>query len=193
MVIEWTLELVAYLIVSSLITIGFLAVSKPFGAFVNLVVTVLVMTWLFHVDFLPLVQNPAAFIGWALAYFAVGGLYSVLRWWFHVRALARKIVEETKEVPPEFPGPEEVERFYRRISDNRYYHLKRMEASNNVGRLTGWISFWPFDLVVLVVQDPAQRLFQWLGSTYHRLAVGALSANNLDENGKPLSKLGQED
>ena len=185
MIVEWSAGLIAYLVLAGLGTIGFLAGKKPFGAFINLVVTIIVLAWLWDVDFLPLLQDPKLLVVGFLAYLAIGGVYSVLRWWLYAQDLAAKVAA-IATAPLGGRNALEVEEQIRRRNDRLYYAVQEMAPSANAGLITGWISFWPFDMVLLIIQEPVQRLFRWLGSTYTRLVQSALKAQNLDENGRPL-------
>ena len=70
------------------------------------------------------------------------------------------------------------------ISDHHYegeHLVRRMKLSKHKTLIVGWISFWPVDILVLLFEEPVQRMWEWLSTTYERIARNALEDQGLTE------------
>ncbi len=128
------------------------------------IVSFLVVTFVLDVDTLGALQaNPALTVGLFLGYYAVGGIYSVFRWWLRVD----KIISENKS---RLSNPNEA----------NFVLRYKIQPSHNFELLFGWVSFWPVDLVLFTIEEPARRTIRWLISTYVRITNRALAKHGLD-------------
>lgn len=82
-----------------------------------------------------------------IVYFALGILWSFVHWYFYVRQLVDKwndnFVPESKHhntfVPP--------------------------SMKDHVGKIVAWITYWPFDIIPLVLTGPLRRFGSWCVSS----------------------------
>lgn len=99
--------------------------------------------------------NLAAIAKFSLIYFAVGGLWSIVKWYFYLLRVKERLdrfADETKS----------------RKRPNESY------AKNNKGRIMGWIAHWPFSMLGTVFGDFLKRVvetvFNVLRNLYDRIA-----------------------
>lgn len=53
--------------------------------------------------------------------------------------------------------------------------VSKLNPRQNKAAITGWITFWPLDILILLFEEPIQALYEWLASTYHRISKAALA------------------
>lgn len=82
------------------------------------------------------IENPIKLIGWLVAYFAAGTLWSMLKWIFWLREIKRAL---------EKAGSSKLMA--------EYYEL-----SYNKERVTHWIIYWPFSALWTLINDPVRKL-----------------------------------
>jgi hypothetical protein len=121
-----------------LLAIGLYYVTEPFGA-----------------AFSAITHNPVNALVVILSYFAIGALYSVIRWW---RYCANKI--------------EDIKEMFGEIRDGDYAsHMSYMvnitlKVSNNKSLIFLWIGYWPISSIWLILNDPITKIVKWI---FHQL------------------------
>lgn len=78
-----------------------------------------------------------------LVYFALGILWSFVHWYFYVRQLVDKWNENF--------DPE----------SKRHTPFNPPNMRYNVGKIVAWITYWPFDIIPLVLTGPLRRFGNW--------------------------------
>lgn len=186
-----TTMLVILFAVEAVIILGALVAEKTWIAFVSLVACLLIAH--FGLDFNviePVVADIPMAIVYFFGYLLLGAAYSVVRWFYRVRRTAAKLAKaappepEEDEAQPQRPvGYDGAAR--RHSSHSNSYEverlLNRMKPSYNKSTITAWISFWPIDFLVLLFEEPVQRIYEWLTTRYQQIARDALTKHGLDE------------
>jgi hypothetical protein len=123
------------------------------------------VTWL-GADVNPFVwlwQNLADVARFLLFYFAIGGLWSIVKWYLYLLKVRDK-------------AREDFERF-KAAGREKDSHPKRPSTSyarENKARLVGWIAHWPFSMVGSVFGDFLTRIvksiYNVLSDLYDRMA-----------------------
>lgn len=110
-----------------------------------------------------------------------------------------RVEAEAPEDPPsddsaeqaEFDEAQAIKDFqdtYLKSDRESNYLLARMTPSQNKATITGWIAFWPLDLLVLAFEEPVQRIFEWLSAAYRRVSEDALKQAGLDDLASEVKK-----
>ena len=153
--------------------IGFLTimVSVDYEAFgfttLAFVITVALLLWLGH-------AHP---IDWALAhrneiilavvaYFVVGIVWGIVKWFFHLMSIRDKLVEyrRNNNIKSEGLSVEQISDFK---SLNRLYEDIPPKAFKSKHRILFWMAYWPFSMPWTLVNEPVKRFFSFV---YRRLA-----------------------
>ncbi len=114
-------------------------------------------------------NNFAEVLGFFCLYFVVGGLWSVAKWYFYLLKL-RDQVQVTMVRPP--GSGEDI----LRTADLKHIRKRPRSsyASENTGRILGWIGHWPFSMVGTFIGDFIQRIatniYLVLSKLYDRMA-----------------------
>lgn len=134
-------------------------------------------------------NHPVDVITGFVAYSLVGCLWSVVKWKLFLRK-AFKYAEKAFE--------EEMARFQRMRDElaNGTRHIAPSDppkktrpqesfASNNAGRLTGWIFHWPFSMLGVIIGDIiikfADTLYKTMYGLFERMAKSQFSGYDEDE------------
>lgn len=126
------------------------------GAFVFIVAGICYWNGLFTVTLAGLL----ALVWWFVAYFIAGTVWSVVKWWFHVRAARRWYDEHKAEVKERNDLPVKY------FGATNYSSNKKIasiaDAAPSVksfkARIFSWISMWPLSLTWTLINDPITRL-----------------------------------
>ncbi len=206
----FTLFLIALVAESILITTSMALerVSIAFISFIALLVAVHfgVVGWqLDMVQFLlsDLTRTLTIFSGYLL----IGALYSRTRWHFRVNHVAPLLkaareaanakieerVQESRRNPEDrgHPGFFNEEQCRRGLVNDNARELStlrnKLNPRRNKALITGWISFWPFDILVFLFKDPAIRIFNFLYNTYLNSSNSALIKHGLGDDLKKMN------
>ena len=91
-------------------------------------------------------------------YVFIGMIWSVCKWWLHVRKVSATI----KAAKPDD---------YRTSVE---FFRTRLDPIQNKGRLTTWGVYWPWSMLWSAVHDTVDAAFEALLSTYKKISGGAL-------------------
>lgn len=141
---------------------------------IGLVVYFQGVTWAGFLATLPLILYGA------LAYVAIGVLWSVARWTFYVRRLSETYGALRAQFLADNPGIHPDMDAARRAEMKRYIG-SRMRLSQvppslsaSKSKLYGWLVLWPFSATWTLTHEPARIVFNWAHglaqSTYRRIA-----------------------
>lgn len=112
-------------------------------------------------------------------YLVIGAGYSFYKWWSYARKdMVRQRINRRRE----------VRRNPRLEEDEPDWEPKVPKARRHKSLITGWIGFWPFSLIITLIDDPLRALINWmfrrLRDTYDAIALKAKAwamGVNLDE------------
>lgn len=117
-------------------------------------------------------HHPLEVLTYCGGYLAIGGVYSMIKYWSFVRRVLKEVRElkiafiRSKDlaISPTDPIPEEHKAVWQSKLKNE---LKTMDGyeivnggispANQKARLTNWIAFWPFSAIGLFLADPLKH------------------------------------
>lgn len=125
-----------------------------------------------------------------VAYLAAGTVWSIVKWWRFIR---RKRVDYDRrkgafmvghELPCDAPMPDKLKTEWRtHLEQERRYSADRREetfppkANAYKAKIMAWMMYWPWSLVVTVIDDPIRKLFnaifEAIRGLYQRIADSA--------------------
>lgn len=114
-------------------------------------------------------ENAVAFLVYLVAYFAIGTVWSVGKWWFFIRR-RRDEYNEQKSAFLLQNGitdgllPESLKTRWRDYVSSSYECRGRAarfppRVRDYKGKITAWMMYWPWSFVVTIVDDPIRKLF----------------------------------
>ncbi len=145
-----------------------------------------------------IVANPMLWIKWAVVYFAIGTMWSFLKWFSYLhgvkrtlRELKEKFIKKTQVVlrkdgtfeDRDFAG------FADYLRDNHYLgYGNEIETrsdviptmNDNFGDLVRWIVWWPFSAFWTILNDPIRRLAEFIVRRFRGMYEGL--ANSVFKN-----------
>jgi len=87
-------------------------------------------------------------------YIAVGGGWSIFKWWRHVRAMVTAYKNDNKTTT---------------------VYTRDFEASNHKAKIIVWIAYWPWSLFWAITSDLFNNLFDILASCYKKISDKAVA------------------
>jgi hypothetical protein len=105
-----------------------------------------------------------------LAYGAIGGAWSVFRWFKYCRAYIAKDAYHTAEAS-ELRGWKDTAPYIMNPSE---FYASKLNPSKHKSRLIGWISYWPWSLVWTVSGDFLTGIYDALSNVYSRIALSVI-------------------
>jgi hypothetical protein len=125
--------------------------SAGFGTFMMMIGTGL-LVWIAG-DMNPFVlawNNLGGIVAFFFAYFILGGIWSVMKWYLYLTNVRVEMKESNLTERP-----------------------RRSYAANNKARIMGWIGHWPFSIIGTFFGDflyrIGRRIYNLLGGTYERI------------------------
>lgn len=109
-------------------------------------------------------EHPVQIAVGFFAYFAIGALWSVARWYFEAGNGAR-IYKEYKERELSNYGVDALEKLdpaqmaeYRHDAAREMCYILPLQASRNKARIMFWMGWWPVSAAGYVLDEPVKRL-----------------------------------
>ena len=146
------------------------AVESTALGWATILLTAVLVALHFFSDVDPLMyalKNPLVALACFGAYFVVGAVWSIVKWYFHVLGY-RDRYEEYRARWLKDHGAEDFSNPALLADFKKSKSFYMPEASNNKKRIFTWIAYWPFSALWTVVNDPLKRLVYWI---YARLGV----------------------
>lgn len=121
-------------------------------------------------------HNPLDIVGFIVIYFALGAVYSTVKY----RSWAATLINRVSEVKQQFIKdnnlsisvkdeiPSELtqswsDALYKQVSYNEFQTLKEgFGPGRHKARILNWIAFWPFSAIGLFIAQPLEDLVNWL-------------------------------
>ena len=115
--------------------------------------------------------NPMGALLALLAYVGVGAVWSVGKWWFHVKEcrsnyqdlrdafMERNKLEKSADIPDDRKSS-----FQEVVS--RHASAAKPLIRENKSRITIWMTYWPWSMTWTIINDPVKKTFRWV---YHQL------------------------
>lgn len=174
----------------------------------SFVVYLLLLEWFTDADIFSWIwHNKLLTLGYILGYFAMGAVYSAVKYHFFVNDFSDDVLKIKGDFVRNFgasgstvdePIPTELQskwRDYLGTNISSRYHMSTygnladcVSPKNQVERLCIWIGYWPFSAVGLLVARPLQRLvteiYNRLQSIYIRIynkAIGKLLGSDMEK------------
>jgi hypothetical protein len=173
--------------------------DSPFKATLVAVVFLGGMSWLGNITPLALItQHGMIAILVIMGYFALGVIWSLIKWKFYVMAQRRKLnefqilhnklIERRREKKEDVSPAVQAELWENllRQNDNSLWRVLTggslssqtvtvaPQASAHKSQIVGWMAYWPVSLVWTMIDDPVRRAFLALydvaGKTYQKIA-----------------------
>lgn len=92
-------------------------------------------------------ENPLPVALGAVAYFSVGAIWSVIKWWFAEKARVRRAKKDWGDT----------------------WRNRKTVAGAYRSTVLVWIGYWPFSLVWTLVSDPFRRMVHWIYDELNRV------------------------
>lgn len=122
------------------------------GATLALLVGAGIVAWTTHTNPLPWLQHNAGLVvGSVAGYFAVGVLWAFVKWYFFLLNVRDDVVAH--------PDKYQYATFPPKVSDSR-------------GRITTWMTYWPWSATWTLINDPIKRIWRAI----YRLVAGKLQS-----------------
>lgn len=103
-----------------------------------------------------LVAHPGYIAVGAVAFFALGTVWAVVKWWFYVRNLAEK-------------RKEQIEKNGGARGRGGYGTIRKPLVRDNKSRIMTWMCFWPYSFIWTMINDPVRRVFK---AIYNQIRAG---------------------
>lgn len=182
-----TTGLIILMVVGAVAILGFLLNEKAAGAFVSFLAVGVVAQFGFDVPIYQTIwANPMDILMYLGGFFLCGALYSIIRWRFRQDRVAGKIKALRDKI-----ALQKFERQEQGLDDGHYRYdddglsekdyLRKMRVAYNKATLTSWIAFWPLDFLILIGEEPIQRIYEWLTTRYQAISRQALEKHGLDD------------
>lgn len=145
--------------------------------------------------FLYLWHNPAQAVGFFIGYFAIGAVYSTIKYWSFVKKMVNIVKElkhqfiaenklsitETEEIPEVFKTKWDSYKSLNMDYPDKSRLNRGLKPGENKSMIMNWIAFWPFSAVGLFVADPLRHLvtsiYQHLVSIYGKMYEKVVSSH----------------
>jgi hypothetical protein len=143
--------------------------DKDISALITLIAGFAFCQWVCHLQVFHWIgHHILGTIGYVLLYFAFGGLWGLFKWVLFLRTRLEdyKRVKEGfsawKEASPAWKGKE-----YTALKDFLQERgatgmMKPPQVRDYKGKVTHWMTYWPFSLIWFLIHDPITRFFKTL-------------------------------
>ena len=166
--------LIILIVVEALALLGFLFNEKSTGAFLSFAAFAAAAQFGFDVPvYQTILANPMDLAMYLGGFFLCGALYSLIRWRLRQDRIAAKIKAEGLR--------EKDDEGNRKLNWAGERLILKMKVSHNKSLLTSWITFWPIDLLVLIGEEPVQRIYEWLTTRYQAISRQALEKHGMND------------
>jgi len=158
----------------------FVAYENGIGATLSLVAFGAILQFCGGVDIVGyVIHHPFQLAGLVVAYFVVGTIWGVIKWWLYVNDklqvyedlkiewLRSKGHEGTNVVPDELKADWKAYLEDERYAPGRRAIAKQPLAREHKGRIMNWMAFWVPSVLYSLFNDFIRRVFQ---SIYYRIA-----------------------
>jgi hypothetical protein len=140
------------------------------GSSICVILYLLFMQYLARADiFGHALKHPLGALLAVLGYFVIGFLWSFVKWWLFVSKAADKRVAARKEF---LEGKEKVPSEELNQVWERHTHLCGLSkplATNNKGKISIWILYWPISLLWSLLDDFIKKIIQRLIIAFRKL------------------------
>jgi len=109
--------------------------------------------------------HPFITIGYAAAYLAIGFLWTFVKWWRYVAKRqepynkARAEFVKYHDLDPDEPIDKALlDSFRISFGRGKLFELQSLTVEENMVLVCDWILFWPFSMVVTLLDDPMRKL-----------------------------------
>lgn len=113
-------------------------------------------------------NNPVDLITGFVGYALVGCLWAVAKWWLFLKKVHKSAETEFERML------DAHQKSPKHIDEPKRLRPRESFASNNAGRLTGWIFHWPFSMLGVIIGDFiikfADTLYKALQGMFERMA-----------------------
>jgi hypothetical protein len=153
--------------------IAFIEWGKGWFATLSLVGTLALLQWLGDVNVLGFVNHhPLLLVLGVVGYFALGTVWSVARWWLHVREERLRYDEARADFchDHELDGsiPESLQEDWQAYLKSRKRRVEiRPKARRHKGRILMWMAYWPWSMFWTILNDPVRKAFRFIFHHIH--------------------------
>jgi len=102
-----------------------------------------------------IIHNPAISILVFLGYLLIGSIWSVIKWFFHLRMIREKY-KNNKE----------------------YFYIQNYKVEQNKERILHWMIYWPLSSIWTLINDPIKKSFEFIlsqfGGFYNKMSESIL-------------------
>jgi hypothetical protein len=150
----------------------FVLVERDRGALAtaSFLATLLLLQFLGDVNiFGYVVRHPWTVALGAAAYFALGTLWAIAKWWFHVREQRARYDElrsaylRVYGLGPHEAMPEDLQHQWQRCLEQARRGRRRLEvrplAARHKAGILRWMSYWPWSFAWTMLKDPIRKAF----------------------------------
>lgn len=150
--------------------------EKPGWATLSLIVTFVLLAFLGNFNILnQAMAHPVLTVLFVLGYFALGTLWSVVKWWFYVHNRAEKLKEiqadyfAIKGYNPNYKMSSEEKQKFLSGHPNGWFRgyealdfATRPLARENKSRILTWMIYFPWSAIWTLINDPVKKLFKMI-------------------------------
>jgi hypothetical protein len=120
-----------------------------------------------------LVTHSVYFAG---SYIVVGLLWSWLKWWLFISKIAEKMKDSWQIFLKKNALPADTKTLTPRQNEewdtHRSYDLKKPLFSENKGKITIWVTYWPLSLVWSLLNDLIKKLIHQIVIRFRKIYEG---------------------
>jgi len=103
----------------------------------------------------------------ALAYFVLGGMWSIIKWWFYLHKRANYYEENIKpDLEKKWSGFVDSQKAAYKNDFKNYVQANVYDmppdVKNHKGDIMMWMCWWPMSLLGSVFSDLLHNIFQWI-------------------------------
>lgn len=166
----------------------FLEDDRHFWGLGSIIVFVLLFAFFgSHNPFIFIASHAIETVIMILSFFAIGTVWAIVKWWFHVNKAADRYVEFREKwleshnvknvtrktlIPDDLKGEwwgiRTYDRYYRYVN----LHDPVLKARDNRSRIMSWMCYWPFSMVWTLINDPIRAIYRRI----YRVIQGWLQA-----------------
>lgn len=159
----------------------FIENENGIGATMSVLAFAALLQWCGNVDLIAYIRaNPTFIVSCALAYFACGAVWGIIKWWIFCRDrleeyedaraefLKKKGITGTKVVPPELR-----EEWKRNLEDRYGKNLSATpQVRDHKSQIMRWMTFWVISIIWSFIHDFVTRIFRTIYQKMHGMLQG---------------------
>lgn len=135
-----------------------------------LIAYIMILQFVSKVDVLGFIlHHPIKILLYIVGYFLIGTVWSLIKWWLYIRKTLEKVLKNKLERDKRFGVVETT------IEERRNdLEINKPTLDENKGRISMWIIYWPFSLILSLIDDFVKRIAHEIVELLRRLYQGMI-------------------